>query len=213
MTTRIHNEKPDFVENPEGEPPRIGRRESEPHSAEVTYMFEVLNENMKNSRVFWDLHHYFKIGKKELDIQFDISFFLDFSEIHDVSSYKASDYDNKIPDMVVNVLSVSTWRRDFMEIMEYCETLKIPYYIIFAPYHVTSEEYRPPFMRIHSLNENGKYEIRNIQEIAFEEGSQEIDTKNLFSLSPRISLSIGLELLKKSINRDHQDIVCAFLMN
>src|SRR5271157_3610046 len=42
--------------------PRIGRRESEPHSAEVSYLHDVLEANFEGSRVFWDLHHYFPLG-------------------------------------------------------------------------------------------------------------------------------------------------------
>ena len=197
LDERIHDAKPDFIEEPDGEPPRLGRRESEPHSAEITYLYDVLSTNMKNSRTFWDLHHYFKIGQQTLDLVFDISYFSDFSEPKLISSYKAWEYENRVPDLVINVLSVSTWRKDFMETMEYCQMLKIPYYLIFAPYHVASQEYRPPFLRLYALTEKGKYEMHTLRDIAMTEGSSEINKKNLISLKPKIPLSVGLKLLTK----------------
>jgi len=63
---------------PEVEPPRLGRRESEPHSEEVCYMRNVLKDNYPDHRVLWDLHHYFYHDGEEIDIVFDISFFLEF---------------------------------------------------------------------------------------------------------------------------------------
>ncbi|MGV9205049.1 MAG: hypothetical protein ACOC44_13640 [Promethearchaeia archaeon] len=76
-STRIENAPPDLYDPNE---PRLGRRESEPHSAEVTYIHDVLTSNFPESRTIWDLHHYF-IGRKgplkgqKIDIQFEISFF------------------------------------------------------------------------------------------------------------------------------------------
>ena len=61
------------------EPLRLGRRESEPHSAEVSYLFEVLSTNYPSHRTLWDLHHYFGNDREQFDIQFDISLFLNFS--------------------------------------------------------------------------------------------------------------------------------------
>ena len=56
--------KEDLPDKSEKEPLRLGRRESEPHSFEVTYIFNVLWKNFPESRTFWDLHHYFKWGIK-----------------------------------------------------------------------------------------------------------------------------------------------------
>jgi len=56
--------------------PRLGRRESEPQSEDITYLYDVLMTNFPNSRALWDLHHYFLINGNEIDLQFDISFFI-----------------------------------------------------------------------------------------------------------------------------------------
>jgi len=53
--------------------PRLGRRENEPHSAEVTYLHDVLTTNFPNDRTLWDLHHYFRKEGMDIDLQFDIS--------------------------------------------------------------------------------------------------------------------------------------------
>ena len=46
-------------------PPRLGRRESEPHSFEITRIYDILATNFKDDRTIWDLHHYFeKDGEK-----------------------------------------------------------------------------------------------------------------------------------------------------
>ena len=55
--------------------PRIGRRESEPHSFEVSNLHDILTSNFPEHHALWDLHHYFKLEGEEIDIQFDISFF------------------------------------------------------------------------------------------------------------------------------------------
>jgi len=201
MSTRIHDAKPDFIEDhqkdPDAEPLRLGRRESEPHSAEVTYLYNVLSQNIPNSRTFWDLHHYFIIEEKELDLQFDISLFLNFNEPCSVSSYKASEYENRKPDMVINVLSTATWRKDFLEIAETCELLGIPIYIIFAPYEVTSKHYAPPFMRVYILNENGQYEKKTVRQIATKEADSSIDRTMMVALTPYINNAVGLEQLNE----------------
>jgi hypothetical protein len=76
-STRIENAPPDLYDP---DVPRLGRRESEPHSSEITYIHDVLTANFPESRTVWDLHHYFTGEKpplkgKKIDIQFDISFF------------------------------------------------------------------------------------------------------------------------------------------
>ena len=72
VSTRHRDAEPDTFDP---NVPRLGRRESEPHSAEVTYLHDVLTTNFPEHRTMWDLHHYFKKEGAEFDIQFDISFF------------------------------------------------------------------------------------------------------------------------------------------
>jgi len=79
----------------------------------------------------WDLHHYFKVGYEwsdkgdECDIQFDISYFRDLRIDYEVPSYKAWDHGNRVPTMVVNILSKSTWQYDLSDHVEKCKLLKI----------------------------------------------------------------------------------------
>ena len=64
------------------EGPRLGRRESEPHSQEIMYLYDVLSTNFPESRTLWDLHHYFAVNGTEFDIQFDISFIQKIGRAH-----------------------------------------------------------------------------------------------------------------------------------
>ena len=129
--------------------PRIGRRESEPHSIEITYIWDVLKTNFPSDRTLWDLNHYFIVNEKEINLRLDISFFRDLSIPYTLSSYNASDYENRIPDLAINILSKSTWSFDLSENVDLCRMVQIPLYIIFAPYHVASETYKPPFLRVY----------------------------------------------------------------
>ena len=175
-STRIEEAPPDLFDP---NVPRLGRRESEPHSAEVTYMQDVLSQNFPEGRVLWDLHHYF-IGKsgpikgKEVDIQFDISFFKDYTIPYTLSSYKSENYDYKVPDLAVNVLSKTTWRNDLSENVDVCKNLEIPVYAIFSPYSVASSIYNPPFLRVFILEEDGSYREEELREFTLKVGETSI---------------------------------------
>ena len=151
--TRIDNAPPDLYDP---NVLRLGRRESEPHSAEVTYLHDVLTTNFPKGRAVWDLHHYF-LGNKgalkgeKIDIQFDVSFFKDLKISHTLSSYKAREHGGRIPDLAINVLSKNTWRNDLSENVDKCKDLSIPVYALFSPYEVTSKVYHPPFLRVFIL--------------------------------------------------------------
>ncbi|MHA1698550.1 MAG: hypothetical protein ACTSWN_06900 [Promethearchaeota archaeon] len=203
VSTRIKNAPPDLFDP---NAPRLGRRESEPHSEEITYIHDVLTTNFPNSRTTWDLHHYFKSEKfgELMDIQFDISFFLNWEFPRTLSSYKSYLYDNRIPDLAINVLSKSTWRADMLDHVVYCEKLKIPVYIIFAPYHVTSSLFKPPFMRIHVLGDDGKYTHVDVKEIALIEGEQ-ININNIFDIHERLPFRFAL-MERKKIHHDGQKL-------
>ncbi|MHA1717886.1 MAG: hypothetical protein ACTSXP_19770 [Promethearchaeota archaeon] len=204
VSTRIKNAPPDLFDP---NVPRLGRRESEPHSEEITYIHDVLTTNFPNSRTTWDLHHYFKSEKLEglIDIQFDISFFLNWEYPRTLSSYKSHLHDNRIPDLAINVLSKSTWRADMLDHVVYCEKLKIPVYIIFAPYHVTSSVFKPPFMRIHVLGDDGKYTHVDVKEIALIEGEQIINKKHVFDVHARLPFRFAI-MERKKIHNDGQKL-------
>ncbi|MHA1268439.1 MAG: alanine-zipper protein [Candidatus Helarchaeota archaeon] len=175
--------------------PRLGRRESEPHSEEVTYLYNVLTTNFPNSRTLWDLHHYFQLDNMKIGLQFDISFFLNWTYNKTLASYKASMFNNRIPDLVINILSKSTWKSDIGEHVDYCEALKIPIYIIFPPYYVTSQLYKPPFIRVYKLK-NEMYNHYDYREITLFEG-KELDSDKIIFLDERIPFRIGLMQRKK----------------
>lgn len=196
--SRINNAPPDLFDPDE---PRIGRRESEPHSAEVTYIYNVLTHNFPESRTIWDLHHHF-FGKKgplkntKIDIQFDVSFFKDFEIPYSLSSYKAEKYDNRIPDMTINILSKSTWRSDLSEKVDICKNLEIPIYVIYSPFKMTSKLYHPPFIRVYILKSDGEYTQEELYDITLKEGGT-INQENLIDTSDILPFRIGLMKLKQ----------------
>jgi Uma2 family endonuclease len=179
--------------------PRIGRRESEPHSAEVTYLFHILKENFPNDRVIWDLHHYFNYQGNKINIQFDVSYIKDIKIKHSLSSYRANEYKNRVPNMAVNILSKSTWKVDIGENMDYCRLLKIPVYIIFSPYNVASSIYKPPFIRAYLLNQTGNYEIIDIRDVCFKD--QKLIENNVIK-SEAIPFWLGLIQLEEKHEND-----------
>ncbi|MHA1716791.1 MAG: hypothetical protein ACTSXP_14195 [Promethearchaeota archaeon] len=190
ISTRHRDFPPDPFDPTE---PRLGRRESEPHSEEITYIHDVLTTNFPKSRVVWDLHHYFFSNEfgKEIDIQFDISFFKDWSFDRTLSSYKSSDFGNRIPDFAINILSKSTWRADLLDHETTCEHFQIPVYIVFAPYDVASVFYKPPFMRIYYLKEGTYYHL-DIREIALKAGSTSVNKEAIVDLGETLKIRLGI---------------------
>jgi hypothetical protein len=67
--------------------------------------------------------------------------------------------------MAINILSSSTWRSDLAEKLDYCRLLKIPLYIVFPPYHVASNLYKPPFVRAYILQDDGTYQIKELHQV------------------------------------------------
>ncbi|HME55165.1 MAG TPA: hypothetical protein VKM55_23360 [Candidatus Lokiarchaeia archaeon] len=195
--TRIYNAEPDPFDP---SVPRLGRRESEPHSAEVTYIYDVLQTNFPGCRAIWDLHHYFAIDNEEIDIQFDVSFFKDWTMPEALSSFKAKDFDNKFPTFVVNILSKSTWKTDLSETVELCRMLKIPIYVVFSPFLVTSMAYRPPFLRLYVLGEDGGYQQVELRKITLVEGGQ-MDPDAILTPGDILPFRFGL----MELSRKHAD--------
>jgi Uma2 family endonuclease len=155
--------------------PRIGRRESEPHSEEVSYLFNVLRTSFPGSRPTWDLHHYFHVDDDEIDLRLDVSFFHGWAGPGKMSSYTATEHGGRVPDMAINILSKSTWKDDIGENVDLCRIARIPVYVIFSPYHVATKTYKPPFLRVYLLQSDGKYTYQERRAIAMKEG---VDTLN-----------------------------------
>jgi len=192
-STRIEGAPSDLFDP---DAPRLGRRESEPHSSEITYLYDVLTTNFPESRTMWDLHHYF-IGTKgalkqeKIDIQFDVSFFQDLRIPHSLSSYDAQKYEGRTPDLAINVLSKNTWRADLSEHADTCKSLGIPIYAVFSPYKVTSKIYDPPFLRVLILQDDGSYEQLELRDITLNEGDA-IEEKHIIDVSARVPFRLGL---------------------
>lgn len=198
QSSRLRDAQPDIYDPNR---PRLGRRESEPHSWEISYIHDVLSTNFPNDRTMWDLHHYFKKNDLDIDIQFDISYFKDLDVPYTLSSYHAEEFENKVPTMAINVLSKSTWRSDLAEKVDYCQMLKIPIYIVFPSYHVSVELYKPPFLRAYLLQDNGKYKTIDIRKVI----KQKEDDHNFdytIDLTKFVPFKIGLVKLKKKHQKD-----------
>ncbi|MCF2140508.1 MAG: Uma2 family endonuclease [Candidatus Lokiarchaeota archaeon] len=176
--------------------PRLGRRESEPHSANISYIYDVLSTNFPEHRVIWDLHHYFYVADEKIDIQFDISFFLNLKIDYQLSSYKAEKFNNRVPDLIINILSKSTWHNDLLENVALCERLRIKYYIVFFSYEVSTKFYPPPFLRVYYLNENSRYQYKDLTKIMFDKGKL-LDSTAKIQLSPDLPFDVALECITK----------------
>ena len=197
-STRIDNAPPDLFDPNK---PRVGRRESEPHSAEIIYIHNVLTINFPKGRTLWDLHHYFwgkkdALKGKEIDIQFDVSFFKDFQITHTLSSYDGRKYEGKTPDIAINILSKRTWRSDLSEKVDICKDLEISVYAVFSPYKVTSKIYNPPFLRVFILKDDGTYKQEELRSITLKEG-EGINEKNIIDISTTLPFRLGLMQLRQ----------------
>ncbi len=174
--------------------PRLGRRESEPHSDQVTYLYDVLTTNFPDDRTLWDLHHYFRIDDEEVDIQFDISYFRGLNIPYTLSSYRASDFGNRVPTMAVNVLSRSTMYKDLSLTVELCDRLNIPVYVVFNPYLAHVSTYKAPFLRVYyrSTSEQQGYEIKQLQDVSFREDGT-VDPEKVIDVGDLVPFKLGIQ--------------------
>ncbi|MBN2151542.1 MAG: hypothetical protein JW839_08855 [Candidatus Lokiarchaeota archaeon] len=182
--------------------PRIGRRESEPHSLEVAYLHDVLGSNFPQHHALLDLHHYFQKGGDEIDVQFDISFFLDFSVPYTLSSYRASDYQDKLPVLAINIMSKSTWRADLSENLDICKVLGIQAYVVFTPFDVATKLYRPPFVRVYLLQPDGTYLIKEQRNSCIGKDGRVLE-QHLVELGSLVPFRLGIEELGDLHERAH----------
>ncbi|MHC1591274.1 MAG: PDDEXK family nuclease [Candidatus Helarchaeales archaeon] len=193
VSTRLLNAR---EKKPERIKTRVGRRESQPHSSAIMYLTDVLTSNFPRDTVLWDLHHYFELtGYKTIDIQFDISYFYGFKIEYELTSYRASRYGGRVPDLAINILSKSTYYFDVGVHVDQCRLLKIPLYVIFSPYNVASSIYKPPFLRAYLLTDDGNYKIKEVHDVSVDDnGSVLVD--NVLDVTRLVPFKIGL--LKRS---------------
>ena len=174
--------------------PRLGRRESEPHSHEITYLYDVLSYNFPNDRVMWDLHHYFTKEGIEYDIQFDVSFFPRFSMSELLPSFRSSNFDNRVPALAINILSKSTYLNDVGLHADICRLINIPIYVIFCSHPIGSNIYTPPFLRVYMQDSKGTYIQKETRKIALREGEkmENIDVTALIDITAKVPFRLGL---------------------
>lgn len=187
--SKRHKEFP--AENFDPKKPRVGRHGEESHSDDINYLYDVLTTNFPESRVMRKLRHYFTINGIDLDFIFDISFFKNFSLNFSLSSYRSKKFNNRVPDMVINLFSKRTWRSDIGEYVDNCRSLKIPVYVVYPPYHVAKEMYLPPFLRAYILQPNGHYQIEELGELTIEE--ENVNEDAFIDISQHLPFRIGLE--------------------
>ncbi len=174
--------------------PRIGRRESEPHSLEVGYIHDVLVSNFPEHHALLDLHHYFQLNGDEYDLVFDVSFFMHFSLPYTLSSYRAREFQDRKPTMAINILSRSTWRGDLSDILDTCKLLEIPIYLVFFPFDVASKVYQPPFARAYQRMDDGAYSEQELRTVCIDT-SGEINEKQLLDFNHAVPFRVGIEEL------------------
>jgi hypothetical protein len=148
--------------------PRIRRREGEPYSLEINYLWDVLHTNFPNHRVLLDLPHCFRQGTKRIDIQLDLSFFLNLSIPEKINSFDSSDFDYRIPELAINILTKATWRVDLVDNFEKCRKIKIPYYVVFFAYPIKNEIYPYPLLRLYKMNNDGRYTTQDLTDLAID---------------------------------------------
>ncbi len=165
--------------------PRLGRRESEPHSHKINYIHDVLSTNFPNDRIFWDLHHYFVLGEVKLDIQFDISYFKNFPLKEQLSSYNELEFDLRRPTMTINILSKSTYTNDIGLTANNCMMLGIPVYVAFSDHLPKPEAVKAPHLEIY-YKENNKYSIETLKDYCCVEGDEEIDLEKTIDILPQL---------------------------
>ncbi len=171
--------------------PRLGRRESEPHSDEINYLYDVLSSNFPKDRVLWDLHHYFTIAGELIDIVFDISYFKDFQLPFRISSYNAQKYGNRVPTMAINILSASTFKNDLGIILEQCQRLKIPVYVMFSDHLQAPSYVKAPMLKIYYL-EGNQYHTAETRDICCREGEEPAPSKLIDVLPDVLPFKFGI---------------------
>lgn len=162
--------------------PRLGRRESEPHSHKINYLHDVLSTNFPDDRTFWDLHHYFDLDGDPVDLQFDISYFRGLKFPDQVSSFRSDDFEGLVPTMAINILSSSTYNSDLGLTAQTCQELGIPVYVIFSDHIFRPKAVKAPFLKI-IYNDGGRYQMAELHEPCCRKGG-EIDPSHVLDVRP-----------------------------
>jgi len=184
--------------------PRLGRRDSMPHTNHIEYIRSVLKKNFPNDTTISDLWHYFQVEMQEEKFIPDIAFYETFKLDRDLKSYKSIEHGNKIPLLIINMMSQSTWKNDVSEIVKKCLKVKIPFYIVYTMYSIKVDEYEPPFLRIYEYKEEkNDYEIIEIRRYAKYEESEMIEEKNLY-YNEKLPFRVGLEKILNIIEGERE---------
>ncbi|MHA1271160.1 MAG: hypothetical protein ACTSPY_15305 [Candidatus Helarchaeota archaeon] len=187
VSTR-HLKPPEWLEK---EPPRLGRRESEPHSVCLMRIYDILTTNFPNDRVLIDLHHYFYITGEKVDLQFDLSYFKGMKLDYMLLSYNSSEFNNRVPTMAINILSKSTYLKDLSHTVDLCKKLRIPVYVIFSSHDISVSVYKPPFLRVYILEKSGLYKEITVNGELFDENGEIIEN-NIIKTSPIVPFNISI---------------------
>jgi hypothetical protein len=138
----------------------------------------------------WDLTHYFPYNDEEIIIQFDISYFKNLKIPEMLSSYRSIQYHNKVPDLAINVLSKSTWRKDLLDNMMKCKKIQVPFYVVYFAYEIVPNLIPPPFIRVYSL-QNDEYVEKEFTKTAFH-NTKLINSDAIIDLGDTIPFNIAL---------------------
>ena len=109
--------------------------------------------------------------------------------------FRAWEHDNRVPDLVINVLYLFNMDERSLGYCKFCRAIKIPYYIVFAPYHVASRMYLPPFFTSISVDKTDPNREER-HECVNREGQTDWNENELITLEEGIPFGIGLERLK-----------------
>lgn len=98
--------------------------------------------------------------------------------------------------MAINILSKSTWRKDFLENLEFVRMLKIPIYIVFTPFDVATRPYKAPFLRVYQLQPDGTYSFKDSRKVVSLQGESN-DFNDFIDLEDSFPFVVGLIRLEK----------------
>ncbi|MHA1871459.1 MAG: hypothetical protein ACTSXF_10960 [Promethearchaeota archaeon] len=194
LVPNLHSKRDDIdkEEDPwQNNRPRLGRRETEPQSIEITRIYDILTTNFEKGRTMSDLDYFFEKDGKKYHAQFDISYFKGLKIDYTLSFYDAKQYNNMVPTMVINILAKNTYLKDFSVHMKTCYDLKIPIYILFSTFDFEVKTYAPPFLMAYILKEDGDYLLKALEEESYDE-TGELRKDKLIDLRPHLPFKIGI---------------------
>ena len=184
-------------------PTRLGI--SEPHFLVIDYLHDVLSTNFPENRTFCNFLHYFRLDDEKIGMSFDISYFKGFNPPYRLSFYDSDEFDGRIPTMVINIISSSTYNDDLGLTAQICQKLGIPIYVLFSGYLPDPAIVKAPFLKIIYLDD-GNYHIADLSEVCCIEGKGYISYKKLIDIRPDIlPFKFGIMELQGKYRKNHKD--------